>query len=523
MAAKIRNLLCRDGRYFARKVIPKKLRPFFDGKTELREALGPDRRTAISRLHAILATWELDLAEARRRLHGDVIENAAGNRPNAPLSERQMAVAHYFTELDLDLAERRYPDRGIISDMSWTRKARRKVLIDTAAGISTNEEMDAAIGWAIDAFRDRRNHNLVRGSEEWRALAMSLAASQLEALDRARERDRGDFAGRPTNSLLADAIPEADKPKPVSIVGLLDAYLSEREASGKGQVARKRWTPVIKKFVKQIGHDDATRLTKAEIIGWKEASLDAGLSPRTIKAVNLAALKAALNWAIENDKIAENPAANVDIRVDRKPSSRERGFRDDEALAILKFSKLHKRSGRESEALANAKRWVPLLCAHTGARVGEILQLRRQDVFERDGLHAIRITPEAGTVKAGGHRDVPLHEQVIAEGFLDFVQGHSGGPLFLNTTNGAPPRTAVDTAQGRLRQWLGAKHLIPHGLQPNHAWRHRFKTIGREAGIDSRILDALQGHAPRTAGDNYGDVTLRAMKNAIDLIQRYKL
>ena len=172
MAAKVRNLLDRDGRYFARKVIPKKLRPFFGGKTELREALGPDRRTAISRLHAILATWELDLAEARRRLHGDIIENAAGNRPNAPLSEREMAVAHYFTELDLDLEERRYPDRGIISDMSWTRKARRKVLIDTAAGISTNEEMDAAIGWAIDAFRDRGNHNLVRGSEEWRALAI---------------------------------------------------------------------------------------------------------------------------------------------------------------------------------------------------------------------------------------------------------------------------------------------------------------------------------------------------------------
>lgn len=521
MAGKIRNLLFRDGRYYARKVIPKELRSFFDGKTELREPLGPDRRTAISRLHAILVSWNLDLAEARRRLHGDTIEKAAGNRPNAPMSESDMAIAHYFTELDIDKAERRFPDRDFITDMSWTRKTHRKALIDTAAGISKNEEMDAAIGWAIDSFRERGNHNLKYGTEEWRALAMSLAASQLEALDRARERDRGDFSGKPTHSLLADAIPDADSPRPVSILGLLDAYLNEREASGKGHGARKRWTPVLQKFVKQIGHDDANRLTKAQIIAWKETCLDAGLSPRTIKAVNFASLKAVLRWAVLNDKISDNPAANVDIRVDRKPSSRERGFRDDEALAILKVSRVHHRAGRESEALANAKRWVPLLCAHTGARVGEILQLRRQDIFQQDGIHAIRITPDAGSVKAGGHRHVPLHDQIISDGFLDFVRGQAEGPLFLNTKNGIPPRTAVDTAQGRLRQWLSGKALIPDGVQPNHAWRHRFKTIGREAGIDSRILDAIQGHAPRTAGDNYGDVTLRAMKNAIDLIKPY--
>jgi hypothetical protein len=41
MAGKVRNLLNRDGRYFARLVIPKELRPFMNGKTELRTPLGP--------------------------------------------------------------------------------------------------------------------------------------------------------------------------------------------------------------------------------------------------------------------------------------------------------------------------------------------------------------------------------------------------------------------------------------------------------------------------------------------------
>jgi site-specific recombinase XerD len=44
-----------------------------------------------------------------------------------------------------------------------------------------------------------------------------------------------------------------------------------------------------------------------------------------------------------------------------------------------------------------------------------------------------------------------------------------------------------------------------------HGFRHRFKTIGLEAGISTRVLDAIQGHAARTAGDSYGDVTVKAM------------
>jgi hypothetical protein len=47
MAGKLRYFLERDGRYFARLVIPKKLRQYFENKTELREALGGDRRAAL--------------------------------------------------------------------------------------------------------------------------------------------------------------------------------------------------------------------------------------------------------------------------------------------------------------------------------------------------------------------------------------------------------------------------------------------------------------------------------------------
>jgi hypothetical protein len=41
------------------------------------------------------------------------------------------------------------------------------------------------------------------------------------------------------------------------------------------------------------------------------------------------------------------------------------------------------------------------------------------------------------------------------------------------------------------------------------------KTIARDLGLDMRVVDAIQGHAPRTAGESYGDVSLAAMDKII--------
>jgi hypothetical protein len=57
--------------------------------------------------------------------------------------------------------------------------------------------------------------------------------------------------------------------------------------------------------------------------------------------------------------------------------------------------------------------------------------------------------------------------------------------------------------------------IRPHDLGPSsrinvapvHGWRHRYKTVGMEAGIPQRVLDAIQGHAARTASYGYGEVT----------------
>jgi len=75
---------------------------------------------------------------------------------------------------------------------------------------------------------------------------------------------------------------------------------------------------------------------------------------------------------------------------------------------------------------AAATRWVPWLCAYTGARVGEIVQLRKQDLRSVGGVWVLRITPGAGTVKNKEAREVVLHPHLVEQGFPEFVSKVAG-------------------------------------------------------------------------------------------------
>ena len=79
-----------------------------------------------------------------------------------------------------------------------------------------------------------------------------------------------------------------------------------------------------------------------------------------------------------------------------------------------------------------ARRWVPWLCAYSGARSGEITQLRGRDIEARGGMYVMKLTPEAGTMKSGKIRVVPLHEHIIAQGFIEMVKQVGNGALFYN-------------------------------------------------------------------------------------------
>jgi hypothetical protein len=56
----------------------------------------------------------------------------------------------------------------------------------------------------------------------------------------------------------------------------------------------------------------------------------------------------------------------------------------------------------------------------------------------------------------------------------------------------------------KLVEWVRNLGIDDPAVDPNHGWRHRFKTEGKKHGMEREVLDAILGHAPRTVGDGYG-------------------
>jgi len=517
MAGKVRHLINRSGRYHARLVVPKDLRQAV-GKTELRKPLGADYRKALRLLPGAVAQLQHQIAEVERQT-GQIAQPM-----RYPLAPDQIAHAHYTRRLAFDDELRNDPRYAAIGiDDILVQRLREAI-----AGRASDEELAALVGAQIERFRASGNLDAAQGSDEWRVMARALCSAEYEALERVYERDEGDFSGVPSTPMLANTEPAAEPERPVKLTQLWQDYVNSRVQADFMRDKGARQRPVIESLRKFLKHNDATRITKKDLLAWRD-HLIKNLSAKTVNDVYLSAIRSVFSWAVANERLAENVAHDVRQPKPRKVYGRERGYTDEEALKVLKASRNYESKVdefghvRESVKMANMKRWVPILCAFTGARVSEITQLRKDDIREVDGQWIIRITPDAGTVKSGGYRDVPLHPQIIEEGFARFVAASKTGPLFHSAKEPENYQKAAIIVSNKLSDWLRISGLRPEGLQPSHAWRHRFKTQCLELGISDRVMDAIQGHAGRTAGDNYGDVTLKAKREAINRIDSYYL
>ncbi|PRA89061.1 integrase [Ochrobactrum sp. MYb29] len=519
MAGKVRHLKERNGRYSARLVVPENLRAIV-GKTELETQLGADRRQALAKLPSAVAALQGKIALAEQQAK----PKASPVPLRYPLTPEQIAHRHYQSLVIFDEQIRQSDPRfsNIGFDDVFVENLRAGI-----AGRLNDDQLESLVGDRIERFRLLGNTSVQKGLPEWRKLAMALCVSEYEALARSAERDEGIFNGAPEHPMLVKAIETPEQAPAVDIMELLEEYLKALERDGKGREARKRWTPVFHDLVKYVGHNDAASMTDDDIMKWRNKKVET-LSTKTVSDVYMASVRAVLKWAVSEKKLSHNPATDVKVKKKKPVRIREKGFRDDEALAILKFCRSYQPkeaknpSNREAPKTTAAKRWASILCAFTGARIVEMMQLRKEDVRKEGEAYVIRISPDAGSVKTGQYRDVPLHKQLIDEGFLKFVEASKPGPLFHNN---APEDalTGARTVAGRVSDWLRENQIVPDGVQPNHAWRHRFKTIANDLGLPERVVDAIQGHAGRTAGDGYGDVTIAAKNRVISQYPEYEL
>jgi integrase len=285
-----------------------------------------------------------------------------------------------------------------------------------------------------------------------------------------------------------------------------------------------RWRGVFLKLTEDF--PSAAALTAEEARTWARGLITAKRGAYTVRNIWVSAAKTIFAWAVDQHLVADNPFERVKISVPRKAQTRERAFEPEEIQRILAAAAAIADCRSKSKA---ARRWVPWLCAYTGARVGEITQLRGADVLTQRGIHAINITPHAGTVKTRKSRIVPLHEHLIEQAFLEFVKTSGKGPLFYrqltkspavtDATN--PPKPRYAKAREHLAEWVRKLGVTDDEIHPNHAWRHTFARIARRHGMTTENLYAITGWSPKDIGGAYGAPTLEDKAEALKKFPRY--
>lgn len=575
--ATVRNLLDRNGRYFARLIVPAPLRPII-GKRELLTPLGGDRTKAIRALPRAVGEMHGVLDVAREALKPP---RRTRLTPNRAMTDRTMAMAHYESEIVLDTAERAYqplprqPDATedaataahqphIVppADPSIFRPAFEVALKNVASGRFSNEEGSATVGWILDGFHARGVPVPEVGTTEWRERVRVLAGVQLEILKRSAERDAGDFAGEPTHpALVAPAANPSDpllvrnispdSAKPLS--ELQTMMLGERQVEAQ---TKYEYEVICSLFEQFIGEEKpAYRITRQDIHAFKrmlgempknatkmfpdKPILEAiaankklkrplpGISAKTGNKY-LAKLSTLMGWCVRNDILPDNPAAGIKFDVQRDRGKPPRiPFSGDDLKMIFAPAVFAAPYGEPE--------WARVISLYTGMRASELAQIKLTSVREERGILVFAV--EEQTKNMGSQRLIPVHQKLIDLGLKNRVaqlkkqrQTHLF-PRWFGRAEKAR-RSAEKSGTVRMTNLFFPRYIprafivtflpsigIKDSRKTWHSWRHTFKTGLAHAGVERSIQDQLCGHADNTAGGLYiHGVSLEALKKSIDKV-----
>lgn len=167
-----------------------------------------------------------------------------------------------------------------------------------------------------------------------------------------------------------------------------------------------------------------------------------------------------------------------------------------------------------------SRRWYPWLVAYSGARIAELTNLHRDNIRTEGGITFMRLR----VTKTGEPRSVPIYAHLIEQGFMAFVSASGPAPLFYDPSpHRQGSKTPPDELQGhKLRKWVRETVKLDHGIDPNHGWRHTWKTRALGAGIEERLRDAITGHRVASVGRRYETPTLTMLADTMGRFPHYR-
>jgi integrase len=291
----------------------------------------------------------------------------------------------------------------------------------------------------------------------------------------------------------------------------------KRRASGRGgsplrERSEKKYRQAVAEFDVARGDDDVLSINAKQADHWLNDMLDAGKLKIKTDRDRFKNVKTVIEWAREQGLGEVFPDRNpLDVVKPPKAEATDsaaRTIRLDEAMIILKAARNESKPER---------RWLPWMCAYSGARIGEVAQLGPDDFFCVGDDWFYRLTSEDDKLIKGGYsiRRVPVHPALIDEGLLQFVEeGRKGGSN----------RLFPNRSQGNIRDWVRNElGLTRRELAPNHGWRHLFEDMALIAHMTDAAKLYITGRSRGSSAEGYGksDAMLPGLAAQMRRIETY--
>ncbi len=252
------------------------------------------------------------------------------------------------------------------------------------------------------------------------------------------------------------------------------------------------------------------------------------MEAKTIDDGYLSHIKNFFSWLETTRKIEKNPGTGV---VSNRTDPQQR---PDEGRMPFTPAALSKYLAyvAESRSRVSPDYWLPMLALYTGARLNELCQIEPQRIVEREGIWFVDLLtiydrnevdrlPEAERLKlksAAARREIPLHDHVIAAGFLDFVfaRRERVGRLFpkLKADEFGYYSGAISKRLNLDIERAGAKSA----RVSFYSLRHNFRDALTNASVPDRTADRVMGHVIQGAQAHYGSPHLEVAE--IEAIRR---
>ncbi len=349
--------------YWIRKKVPVGLRALV-GKTEVWASLKTkDERKANIRIGAVNAEIEAEWARLR-----------AGGLPE-PGADREIEPAP-FKLTHQDLHALRGAAHVEIRD-AWIKEPPtgfRKLRLSSRDEESLQED---AAEWLEKGGYEVSMENI----ERLKPLLLRARNEATKDVERARA---GDY--QPSRDL--EGLPRRTTPGLDFVRAFEEFAVKGGLKGGKFGPTAKRWRPKIKAFCDFMGHRDLKRMTTGDGYNWVDRLIEDKYAHKSIKDVWVAALSATAGFMVERRKLDQNPFLRLTVREDKSDAAAaemrqqqppRKGFTPEEAKLILNAT-LATPSHLLSVEMRAARRWLPWLCAYSGARVNELTSLHPDDI-----------------------------------------------------------------------------------------------------------------------------------------------